>query len=310
MPPRYGRLVIFPTQIMSRKKSSLFEDLIVVASKLPWWLGLLLGAAIYAGLHWFAGTTVPTSTDPKKMFDVVGPTMWRTLAMFGQYVIPAALVVGAGISAWKAHTRSTLVARASADPSTSALNQMNWREFELVVGEAFRQRGYKVNERGGGGPDGGVDLVIRQGSEATVVQCKQYRATQVGVAIVRELFGSMTAEGASGGMVVSLGSFTRDAQAFASGRNIQLVTGSELQKLLHEGTRAKNVRRAAPTPPATAVAYASPIAPSSAATIPSCPRCGEQMKLRVAKAGANVGKSFWGCMKFPDCRGTREAAGG
>ena len=230
--------------------------------------------------------------------------------MFGQYVIPAALVVGAGVSAWKARTRSALAARASADPSTSTLNQMNWREYELVVGEAFRQRGYKVNERGGGGPDGGVDLVIRKGSEATVVQCKQYRATQVGVAIVRELFGAMTAEGASDGMVVSLGSFTRDAQAFASGRNIQLVTGSELQKLLHEGARAKDVRRTDSIPPATTVAHVSQITPAGEGSAPACPRCGEQMKLRVAKAGANVGKSFWGCTKFPNCRGTRETTEG
>jgi len=51
-----------------------------------------------------------------------------------------------------------------------------------------------VNERGGRGPDGGVDLVLRKGSEATVVQCKQYRATQVGVAVVRELFGAAASD--------------------------------------------------------------------------------------------------------------------
>lgn len=293
---------------MARQKSSGFEDWVMIAAKLPWWLALLLAGASYAGLHWYAGTPVPTSPDPQKMFDVVGPTMWRTLAMFGQYVVSAVFVLGACVSAWKSRTRSKLAASVTADPTASALNQMSWREFELVVGEAFRQRGYKVNERGGGGPDGGVDLVIRKGSESTVVQCKQYRATQVSVAVVRELFGAMTAEGASGGMVVSLGSFTRDAQAFASGRNIQLVTGIQLQRLLQEGARAKDVQRAAT--PAAAVADASAIAPVSAASEPPCPRCGNQMKLRVAKAGANAGKSFWGCVKFPDCRGTREAAGG
>ena len=280
----------------------------MIAAKLPWWLALLLAGASYAGLHWYAGTPVPTSTDPKKMFDVVGPTMWRTFAMFGQYLLPAAPVLGAGVSAWKARARGKLATRAATDPTASTLNQMNWREFELVVGEAFRRRGYKVTERGGGGPDGGVDLVIRQGSEATVVQCKQYRATQVGVATVRELFGAMTAEGASGGMVVSLGSFTRDAQAFASGRNIQLVTGRALQRLLQEGARAKDVRRADSISPATALAYEPLAAPVSVTSAPSCPRCGAQMKLRVAKAGATAGKSFWGCVKFPDCRGTREAA--
>jgi restriction system protein len=32
---------------------------------------------------------------------------------------------------------------------------MTWREFEQLVGQAFRQRGYQVTESGGNGPDGG-----------------------------------------------------------------------------------------------------------------------------------------------------------
>jgi restriction system protein len=294
---------------MARQKSSAFEDWVMIAAKLPWWLGLLLAGASYIGLHWYAGTPVPTSSDPTKMFDVVGATMWRTLAMLGQYVVSAVFVLGAGVSVWKSRSRTKLAARVAADPTTSALNQMSWREFEQVVGEAFRQRGFKVTERGGSGPDGGVDLMIRQGSETTVVQCKQYRATQVGVAIVRELFGAMTAEGASGGMVVSLGSFTRDAQAFASGRNIQLVSGGALQRLLQDGAQAIRVPRTDRNPAIKAAVTVSLVPPVSAPVAPSCPRCGEQMKLRGAKAGANAGTSFWGCVKFPDCRGTREAAG-
>ena len=106
----------------------------MIAAKLPWWLGVLLAGASYTGLHWYAGTPVPTSTEPKKMFDVVGPTMWRTLAMFGQYVVLAVFVLGACVSAWKSRTRSKLAISVAADPTASALNQMSWREFELVVG--------------------------------------------------------------------------------------------------------------------------------------------------------------------------------
>ncbi len=40
----------------------------------------------------------------------------------------------------------------------SVLNGMSWREFEMLVGEAFRLGGYTVSETGGGGADGGVDL--------------------------------------------------------------------------------------------------------------------------------------------------------
>lgn len=296
---------------MSRRKTSLFEDLIHIASRLPWWLGLTLAAISYFGLHWYANKPLPpVSTDPGKMFEIVGPTMWRTFAMFGQYVLAFAFTVGAGISAWKSRTRARLADDVRDDPTASTLNQMNWREFEQVVGEAYRRRGYSVTERGGSGPDGGVDLVIRKGSESTVVQCKQYRATQVGVAIVRELFGAMTAEGASVGIVVSLGTFTRDAQAFASGRNIKLVTGNELRALLQEGAEAPGPKRVAARQPTTdAIEYVRAEVPSAASITDSntvCPRCKAPMTKRVAQAGANAGKAFWGCSRFPNCRGTRE----
>jgi restriction system protein len=34
-----------------------------------------------------------------------------------------------------------------------------------------------------------------------------------------------------------------------------------------------------------------------------CPKCGNPMVLREAKSGQNAGKQFWGCSKFPQCRG-------
>ena len=42
---------------------------------------------------------------------------------------------------------------------------------------------------------------------------------------------------------------------------------------------------------------------SNAAADPVCPRCSGPMVRRVAKSGENAGKEFWGCTKFPACRG-------
>lgn len=38
---------------------------------------------------------------------------------------------------------------------------------------------------------------------------------------------------------------------------------------------------------------------------PKCPQCESDMVLRMAKTGLSKGKNFWGCSKFPDCKGTR-----
>lgn len=35
----------------------------------------------------------------------------------------------------------------------------------------------------------------------------------------------------------------------------------------------------------------------------ACPKCGSDMVLREAKRGENKGQQFWGCSKFPSCRG-------
>lgn len=36
---------------------------------------------------------------------------------------------------------------------------------------------------------------------------------------------------------------------------------------------------------------------------PTCPKCGSSMQLRKATKGANAGNEFWGCNRFPKCRG-------
>jgi len=38
---------------------------------------------------------------------------------------------------------------------------------------------------------------------------------------------------------------------------------------------------------------------------PSCPSCGARMVLRRPKLGGKDFNPFWGCNRYPDCRGTR-----
>ena len=41
--------------------------------------------------------------------------------------------------------------------------------------------------------------------------------------------------------------------------------------------------------------------------VPFCPICGAPMILRTAQKGDNKGGRFYGCSKFPKCRGIRQA---
>lgn len=275
---------------MARRKQSVFVDLIQIAAALPWWAGVVLAVIAYLLLHAVAIREVVAVSGPQMLGAAVTAQMWKSLATFGQYLLPAAFLVGAGLSADNRRRRNRLMTQTQERGKQSALLDMSWREFEMLVGEAFRRRGYAVVETGGNGPDGGVDLVLRKGSELHFVQCKQWKAYKVGVDVVRSLYGVMAAKGAAGGFVVTTGRFTADARAFGEGRNIELIAGERLLTMIQGAKTA--AANAAASPPATAMT------PN-----PVCPRCGGPMVRRVAKQGANAGKPFWGCVAYPKCRG-------
>ena len=127
---------------MTRKsKQSPFEDLIDVASMLPWWLAVLLALIAYFVLHHYATAEVAQSTSVAQLGANVAHQLGKTLAMIGQYILPFALVIGAGISAYGKHKRTALLTVVQEGTSPSVLNGKPWQEFEMLVGEAFRRRG-------------------------------------------------------------------------------------------------------------------------------------------------------------------------
>lgn len=256
-----------------------------LVAMLPWWAGVALALVSYAWLHHIAVAPAPTSVAAGQMGAVVANQLYKTLAMFGQYLLPLICLCGAALSAIGRAKRRRLLADVAQNPTTGALDEMTWSEFELLVGEAFRRKGYAVTETGGGGADGGVDLVLSKGGERHFVQCKQWKAFKVGVTTVRELYGVMAARGAAGGYVVTSGQFTADAKEFAAGRNISLIDGPALRALIGGVQAAPAVRQGA---------------------TPVCPQCGSTMVRRTAKRGANAGGSFWGCSTYPACRGVRD----
>jgi len=207
-----------------------------------------------------------------------------------QYLIPLLCVVGAIGSIIKRGLRKGLVSHVVNSQDSKSLNDMTWQEFESLIGEVFRLKGYSVAETGGGGPDGGIDLKLQKDGETFFVQCKQWRAYTVGIAIVRELYGVMAAQGATGGFVVTSGTFSDEAKDFAENRNIILLDGENIYASIHD-TGAK---------PAIKIALSA-----QQSHVPDCPVCGRPMVKRVTKRGPQAGREFWGCIQFPSCRGMR-----
>ena len=153
-----------------RKKSSPAEDLIELVAMLPWWVGVLLALLSYLLLHPIAASPLTVPAQPGQG-TVVTQALWKGLASAGQYILPIIFLTAAGLSAWQRKVRRGLVADVAQTQASNALDGMSWREFELLVGEGFRLQGYQVVETGGGGADGGVDVVLSRPGKNGGVAC-------------------------------------------------------------------------------------------------------------------------------------------
>ncbi len=280
-----------------RRKDRPLDDLFAIAAKLPWPAGVGLAAASFLLLRWYSSGEPVAPTDVGQMGAFAAKSFFRTMATIGQFVLPLVFLGGAAAGFAAKRKRIQLVETVATSAAPDILDGMSWREFESLVEEAFRLRGYSVKRIGGGGPDGGVDLELKRSNETILVQCKQWRAYKVGVQVVRELYGVMAARGVASGIVVTSGAFTQDAVEFASGRNVRLMAGDELRELV------RSARNGKPSPVAKTVATA----PAPSATS-GCPVCGGPMVKRQAKRGANAGGYFYGCSQYPACKGTRVVA--
>ena len=249
---------------MARRKESFLDDI----ASMPWSFGFVLGIVAYFFARHFGGP-----------FELLG------------LIFLIACWAAAAASFFNGAKRKRLL---ETQTSLDSLQSMSWREFETLVGEAFRRLGYFVEETGGGGKDGGIDLILSKAGRKELVQCKQWKTRQVKVSVVREMWGLLQHHGADAVKIVCVGTFTADAEAFAQGKAIELINGERLLDLV------RSVQS-----PARVVKMEPSLAPESPTTIsPACPRCAAPM---VMRSNRKTGQSFWGCSKYPECRGTQPA---
>ena len=268
---------------MARRKQGLFESL----TSVPWPVGIVVGVlgfvALHYGIGWFLSASgnrilVPLGKALSSN-NVLTVLAWLCLGICWL----AALVSFIG----RRKRKHLLETRAGLD----SIRAMSWREFEILVGEAFRRQGYRVEETGLGGADGGIDLRLSKDGRITLVQCKQWRSQRVDVKVVREMYGLLTHHSADAIKIVAVGEFTPDAQRFAQGKPIELIRGDALLSMIREAQASASAHPSAPN--------AEPASTDAAA---DCPKCGAPM---VKRTNRRTGDAFWGCANYPDCRGTR-----
>lgn len=136
-----------------------------------------------------------------------------------------------------------------------ALSGIDWRAFERLIADYYRDQGFEVQHDGTAGRghafDGGVDIRLRKEGRLTLVQCKHENVFQTEHNAVNELLGIKVNEGADEAIVITSGEFTAAARKFGSQGHVRLIDGVELRRML--GSRLDSLAPPTPSPVQAAV---------------------------------------------------------
>jgi restriction endonuclease Mrr len=112
--------------------------------------------------------------------------------------------------------------------SIDRLRQMDPFEFENLVAELYRKKGYDVYQTPKTG-DGGLDATLSKDKIKSALECKKYASsTSVGRPDIQKFESALRFNKAKYGIFVNLGRFTKDAIEFSEKVGIELIGPDKL----------------------------------------------------------------------------------
>jgi len=186
------------------------DSLFAILLRSPWWISIAIAAGIVA------------------LVRLVLPAVPVGYAVFA--ALPF-LVIGA-VAGWR-QLRQPSAARVS--DTLEALRAMSWGDFSSALEDAFRRDGYAVSRLAGAA----ADFELTKAGRTSLVACKRWKAGRTGVEPLRELHEAKRAREANECLYVATGEITDGARKFATEKNVRIVHGAELVKLLPRLGRTK-----------------------------------------------------------------------
>jgi restriction system protein len=323
-----------------RQKTSIFQDLIDITSRLPWWISCLLAVISSIILHHIAGTKPPKPAGLGNMGSAVGQQIGITFAAFGQFILPAVFGIGALISLIKTLSQPKPKSR--------------YEDYEAEIKAAPRR--LRVRPEGSLReplPSHSVDQkhlpaeefiifppqpAVPQEWTPLLLSSLEWKRFETVCAEYFRLIGYESREtriGADGGVDIRInkpweeGSDTiiqckawstynvgvkplRELYGVMAAEGVpqgMFMTSGEFTREAVDFAKGKNLTLYSGTRLLAEICKLPEqwqqallvVALEGDYTTPTCPQCGVKMTLRSGKGGQ---RNFWGCPRYPRCKST------
>lgn len=176
------------------------RSLFAVLLRSPWWLSLLVAAALFMAVRQFMPDYAAIASA-LPFLAIAGYAGWR------QSRAPNPERVGGALA---------------------ALRAMSWQEFAAIMEATFREEGYTVVAL----TRSAADFELRKSGRVALASCKRWKVARTGIEPLRELVQAREAAGAQDCIYVTAGDLSQNARQFAENNAIRLLCETELVQSL------------------------------------------------------------------------------
>lgn len=120
------------------------------------------------------------------------------------------------------------VSPAQVEERLAALRAMPWERFSTVVTAAYTRQGYQVAPAN----HAAYDFTLTRDTRVSLLQCRRWKINQYGVTPLQALHAATGKADAYNAICLCAGNYSPQAQTFAEGKPIALVSGRELAVLV------------------------------------------------------------------------------
>lgn len=326
------------------KRQSTLEDLIGIAAKLPWWVGVLLALLSYIAMHMLAGMEIVAPKGLQGLGDSMVRQVVKILGMFGQYLLPVAFLIGAAISALGQRKRGGLRFRHTRSFDEYSLHDKrsggNVPSAELLANQT-EDRIYPLwkSAPAEAKPAAKIDATQWSAELLAVLEWKRFEEVCAGLFKRLGFETKLATCGADGGIDIHLYRARSDqpvaiVQCKAWTKKVGVNVIRELRGVMTSERVAEGIFVTKSTYSDEAMTFAKAnqidlmdgdkvlnailklteeqqtsllrLATAGDYTTPTCASCGVKMIARKPKLG---GKPFWGCVNYPRCKMKLNVAG-
>ncbi|MBT8345353.1 MAG: restriction endonuclease [Desulfofustis sp.] len=204
---------------MARRKESIFD----VFTEITWQTSIFLAALVFIILRFI----LPLIPIREQLLAGIVETLREHAHLIG-----LVLLIPVPFSAFAARKRQN---RLTTQRDINSIRDLDRWQVEQLVAETYRRRGYTVMFEQDGDLHRTVDLRLQKGGKLRLLQCRHWQSLKVDVSDVRELYETMAAEKATGGIVITSGAFTPEAKKLSAAKAIELIDLEQFAALTRDG---------------------------------------------------------------------------